>query len=75
MWEDLRKDSRKLSTEAGHMSLTYGAGRLMGPPRQPPVAMSILYHLKDCISAVYSSRFDLRAQLMLWPIYTCLHTP
>ena len=35
----------------------------MGPPRQPPVAMSVLHYLKDCISAIYSSRFDLRAHV------------
>jgi hypothetical protein len=33
-----------------------------GPTYQPPVAMSVLHHLKDCIYVVYSSRFDPRAQ-------------
>ena len=56
------EDSIRLSTEMGPVPLTCGAGRPVGPPCQPPVAMSVLHRLKDCISAVYSSRFDPRAQ-------------
>jgi len=61
------EDSRRLSTEAELEPLTSGAGRPhlhvgrpMGSTWQPLVAMSVLHYLKDCISAVYSSRFDLR---------------
>ena len=63
------EDSRWLSTEAEPESLISGAGRPhlqanqpMGPPCQPPIAMSVLHRLKDCIFAVYSSQFDPRAQ-------------
>ena len=62
------EDSRWLSTEAEPVPLTCGAdqfhlqdGRPVGPPCQPPVAMSILHRLKDYISVVYSSQFDPRA--------------
>ena len=33
-----------------------------GPTWQPLIAMSVLHRLKDCISTVYSSRFDPKAQ-------------
>ena len=63
------EDSRRRITEAEPVSLTCGAGqphlegaRPVGLPCQPPVAMSVLHRLKDCISIVYSSQFDLRAQ-------------
>ena len=55
------EDSRKWITEAKLVPLTCGAGRPMGPPGQPPVAMSVLHRLKDCIYAIYSSQFDPRA--------------
>ena len=51
--------SRKLSTEAGHMSLTCGAarphmqaGQRLGSTSQPLVAKSVLHHLLGCIYAV-----------------------
>ena len=63
------EESRRLSTKEGHMSLTCGVERPhleatqpMGPPCQPLIAMSVLHRLKDCISTIYSSRFDPRAQ-------------
>ena len=67
-WDQCGKvleDSRRLSTEAGHMSLTRGAGRphleAAQPLWAPPVilfVMSVLHRLLGCISAVISSRFD-----------------
>ena len=51
------EDYRRLSTEAEPVR----AGRPVGPPCQPPVVMSVLHRLKDCIFTVYSSRFDPRA--------------
>jgi hypothetical protein len=39
-----------------------GPGQHLGPTYQPPVAMSVLHRLKDCIYVVYSSQFDPRAQ-------------
>jgi hypothetical protein len=63
------EDSRRYSTKARHMTLTCGparphlqAGRPMGSTCQPLVATSVLHRLLDCISAVYLSWFDLRAQ-------------
>ena len=63
------ENSKRQITEAEPVPLTCGAGRPhlqvgrpMGPTCQPLLATSVLHRLKDCISAVYSSRFDLRAQ-------------
>ena len=63
------EDSRRLSTKSDPETLTCGADqphlqadRPMGPTWQPLVTMSVLHRLKDCISAVYSSWFDTRAQ-------------
>ena len=63
------EDSRRLSTEAGHVSQTHGAGRSHLKATWPlwslPViifVMSILYRLLGCISAVISSWFDPRAE-------------
>ena len=62
------EDSRRLCTEAKPEPLTCGTGRShmqagqsMGPAVSHYIAMSVLHRLKDCISAVYSSRFDPRA--------------
>ena len=56
------EDSRRLSTEAGHMSLTCGAAwPLVGPPVNH-IAMSFLHRLLGCILAIISSRFDPRAE-------------
>ena len=46
------EDSRGLHTEA----------ECETPPVSPPVVMSVLHRLLDCIYAIYSSRFDSRAQ-------------
>ena len=63
------EDNRRLSTEAEPMPLACGAsqphlqaGRSVGPTCLSPLAMLVLQRLKDCISAIYSSRFDPRAQ-------------
>ena len=63
------EDSRRRITEAESVSLTCGAGwphlevaQPVGPSCQPPIAMLVLHRFKDCISAVYSSRFDPRAK-------------
>ena len=62
------EDSKGYSTRAGHVTLPCGAGQPhcqaswpVGPPYQPPVAMSVLHHLKDHIYAIHLSRFALRA--------------
>jgi hypothetical protein len=62
------EDSRRLSTEAEPLPLTcrvgqpyLQVGQPVGPPVNLPAALSILHLLKDCIFAVYSSRFDPRA--------------
>ena len=64
------EDSRRWITKAKPVSLTCGAGQPhleaaqpMGPPCQPPVAISVLHCLKDCISTIYSNRFDPRAHV------------
>ena len=63
------EDYRRYSTKAGLEPLIGGAGRPhyqagwpMGPTWRSLFAMSVLHHLKDCISTVYSSQFDPRAQ-------------
>jgi hypothetical protein len=63
------EDSRRLSTKGDHMSLTCGAAwphcqaaqPLVGPPISL-FATLVLHHLLECISAVYSSRFDPRVE-------------
>ena len=64
-WDQCGKvlgDFRRLSTEAGHMSLTCGAAwPLVGPPVNH-IAMSFLHRLLGCILAIISSRFDPRAE-------------
>ena len=59
------EDSRRLHTEAEGEAPprpNLQAGRPLGPACQPLVVMPVLHRLLDCIYAVYSSRFDLRAQ-------------
>ena len=63
------EDSRKLSTEGDHMSLTcgaawpiYQAARLLVGPPIILVATSVLHRLKDHIYAVLLSQFDPRVQ-------------
>ena len=56
------EDSRRLSTKDRAETLTWEAGRPMGPMCQPPLRMLVLHRLLDCIYAILSSRFDLRAQ-------------
>ena len=52
------EDTRRYSTEAGSEQ----AGRSPGPPASLQLRTSVLHYLKDCISIIYSSRFDPRAQ-------------
>ena len=56
------EDSRRLSTEVGHMSLRpqMQVARPLGVPPISLVAMSVLHRLLGCIYAVYSSWFDPR---------------
>ena len=59
------EDSRGHHTKAeGEVSPGGGGqvGRSLGPTSQPPVVMSVLHRLLDYIYAIYSSRFDPRAQ-------------
>ena len=63
------EDSRRLSTEGDHMSLTCGAtpphcqaAHALVGPLVSHVATSVLHRLLRCISAVISSRFDPKAQ-------------
>ena len=63
------KDSRRLSIEGDHMSLTCGAARphleVVWPLWAPPVilfVMSVLHHLLGYIPAIISSLFDPRAK-------------
>ena len=63
------EDSRRLSTEAGLDPLTCGAGRphleAAWPLWAPPIilfVMSVLHRLLGCISTIYSSWFNPRAQ-------------
>jgi hypothetical protein len=63
------EDSKRLSTKAGLDPLPCGASwpylevvRPVGLLCQPPVVMSVLHRLLVCISAIISSRFDLRAK-------------
>ena len=63
------EDTRRHSTEVGTERLLGGIGWFHlhanwspGPTCQPPLRTLVLHHLKDCISAVYSSWFDPRAQ-------------
>jgi hypothetical protein len=46
------EDSRRLSTEAHPEGLPYGAGRPVGSPHQPLVAMSVSQQFLGCISAI-----------------------
>ena len=62
------EDYRRLSTEADPETLPCGAGWPhlqaawpMGSTWHSLVVTMVLHRLKDCISAVYSSRFDPRA--------------
>ena len=56
------EDSRRLSTEGDHMSLTCGPAQTSVGPPVSHVTTSVLHHLLGCISAVISSRFDPRAE-------------
>ena len=63
------EDSRTLSTEAGLDPLTCGANQphleAAQPLWAPPIilfVMLVLHRLLGCISAIYSSQFDPRAQ-------------
>jgi hypothetical protein len=66
--EDSRRLQEALYRSGAHVTDIWGRlapheGR--SAPRahcQPLAATSVLHHLKDCISTIYSSRFDLRAQ-------------
>ena len=50
------------STRGGIGGIYKGHQGSYGPLVSALVVISVLYRLKDCISAVYSSLFDLRAQ-------------
>ena len=63
------EDFRRLSTKAGHMSLTCGAAQphcqAAQPLWAPPIilfVMLVLHRLLGCISVVISSQFDPRAE-------------
>jgi len=71
-WDQCGKvpeDSRRLSTEGDHMSMTCGAAwphcqsiqPLLGPPVSH-VATLVLHNLLGCLSAIISSSFDPKAQ-------------
>ena len=67
--KQLQKVPRSHATEADMKRITGGAarphlqvGRPLGPPIGLRLAMSVLHCLKDYIYAIYSSRFDPRAQ-------------
>ena len=63
------EDSKRLSTEAGHMSLTCEANQPHKKAAWPLwvplvclVATSVLHRLLGCVYTVYSSQFDPRVQ-------------
>ena len=76
------EDSRRRITEVEPEPLQGGAAqshmqaaRPMGPTWQPLVAISVLHCLKDCISVVYLSRFDPKAQDWCSGLYIPACTP
>ena len=76
------EDSKRLSTKAGHMSLTCGAdqphmqaGRPLWVSLVSLVATSVLHSLLGCIYTVYSSRFDPRVQDDSMGLYISTYTP
>ena len=70
------EDSRGLHTEAKGEAPPGGTsrphllvGQPLGPTCQPPVVMSVLHRLLDCIYAIYSSQFDPRAHVWRSGLY------